>query len=223
MVFGVFDGHGGGAVSKFVKRHFVNFLVKNKLFKEGNYAEALRENFLVMDYIMTTKKGLESLKRIYDKEPKPQPMNVQNMNPAMLNELMKGVKKPSIDAFKEDAGIEEKSDDYDEELQDFASQQYDLFRTPKLLPGINTEATRSSLGGGELPEPYNNTGEWVSMCMGCTANVVIVTPDQIICGNLGDSRSVLARVNGEVVPLSIDHKPEDKVELDRITKAGGYV
>ena len=59
--------------------------------------------------------------------------------------------------------------------------------------------------------------------MGCTANVVIVTPEQIICGNLGDSRSILARINGDVLPLSIDHKPEDKEEIDRIHKAGGYV
>ena len=43
---------------------------------------------------------------------------------------------------------------------------------------------------------------------GCTANVVLITPDFIYCANSGDSRSV-ASVKNEVVPLSYDHKPED--------------
>lgn len=41
---------------------------------------------------------------------------------------------------------------------------------------------------------------------GCTANVVLITPDWIICANAGDSRSV-ARINGQTVELSRDHKP----------------
>lgn len=57
---------------------------------------------------------------------------------------------------------------------------------------------------------------------GCTSNVVLFTPDKIYCANAGDSRAV-ACVNGETVPLSKDHKPEDTEELDRITKAGGTV
>ena len=39
---------------------------------------------------------------------------------------------------------------------------------------------------------------------------------------MGDSRAVLSRA-GKAVDLSFDHKPEDKVELDRIQKAGGRV
>lgn len=57
---------------------------------------------------------------------------------------------------------------------------------------------------------------------GCTANVVLITPEFIYCANAGDSRSI-ASVNGKVVELSKDHKPEDPGQLDRITKAGGSV
>jgi protein phosphatase 1G len=32
-VFGVFDGHGGAEVAKFVKNHFVDTLVSNQNFK----------------------------------------------------------------------------------------------------------------------------------------------------------------------------------------------
>ena len=57
---------------------------------------------------------------------------------------------------------------------------------------------------------------------GCTANVVLITPKSIYCANAGDSRAV-ASINKQTVPLSFDHKPEDEIELNRITKAGGMV
>lgn len=40
--------------------------------------------------------------------------------------------------------------------------------------------------------------------------------------NAGDSRCVLCR-DGKAVEMSVDHKPEDQPESDRITKAGGRV
>jgi len=57
---------------------------------------------------------------------------------------------------------------------------------------------------------------------GCTANVVLITPEFIYCANAGDSRAV-ACVGGLAVELSKDHKPEDPTELERITKAGSSV
>jgi len=41
--------------------------------------------------------------------------------------------------------------------------------------------------------------------------------------NAGDSRAVLCRANGTTLPLSFDHKPQQEVEMSRITKAGGFV
>lgn len=57
---------------------------------------------------------------------------------------------------------------------------------------------------------------------GCTANIVLITKDKIICANAGDSRSVIYS-NGSATALSKDHKPDDPIEYDRIQKAGGYV
>jgi protein phosphatase 2C family protein 2/3 len=58
---------------------------------------------------------------------------------------------------------------------------------------------------------------------GTTAVTVLITQDKrIICSNAGDSRSVLSR-GGSVVPLSIDHKPGNEVELRRIKAAGSVV
>lgn len=40
--------------------------------------------------------------------------------------------------------------------------------------------------------------------------------------NAGDSRSVLCR-NNKPFPLSVDHKPDDALEKNRIKEAGGFV
>lgn len=38
----------------------------------------------------------------------------------------------------------------------------------------------------------------------------------------GDSRCVICRA-GETIEMSLDHKPEDQIEFERIKKAGGRV
>jgi serine/threonine protein phosphatase PrpC len=48
------------------------------------------------------------------------------------------------------------------------------------------------------------------MC-GCTANVVVFDSENYWVANSGDSRSVLCR-GGKLVPLSVDHKPESRIE-----------
>ncbi|XP_057952072.1 probable protein phosphatase 2C 75 isoform X2 [Malania oleifera] len=57
---------------------------------------------------------------------------------------------------------------------------------------------------------------------GSTAVVAILTPEDIIVANCGDSRAVLSR-GGRAVPLSSDHKPDRSDELARIKSAGGRV
>ena len=57
---------------------------------------------------------------------------------------------------------------------------------------------------------------------GCTANVVMIKDNVIYCANAGDSRAVVC-CNGVAENLSEDHKPDDKIEKDRIYKAGSTV
>ncbi|RHZ57015.1 hypothetical protein Glove_395g56 [Diversispora epigaea] len=58
---------------------------------------------------------------------------------------------------------------------------------------------------------------------GCTAVTAIITPkNEIYVGNAGDSRAVLS-VDGTAFPMSNDHKPVNKEESSRITRAGGFV
>ncbi|XP_040583915.1 protein phosphatase 1G [Lepeophtheirus salmonis] len=57
---------------------------------------------------------------------------------------------------------------------------------------------------------------------GCTAVVGLIVKDELFVANAGDSRCVVCR-NGEAIEMSIDHKPEDDIEKERIVKAGGNV
>lgn len=57
---------------------------------------------------------------------------------------------------------------------------------------------------------------------GCTAVVAVLKGNDLYVANAGDSRCVLCR-DGKAVELSLDHKPEDTAEMDRIHKAGGRV
>lgn len=57
---------------------------------------------------------------------------------------------------------------------------------------------------------------------GCTANVVLIRDKKIYIANAGDSRSLLYKA-GKVTRLSEDHKPDNDIEKQRISNAGGFI
>ena len=61
-VFGVFDGHGGKEISKFVSNHFTEELVINKNLP-NDMSQALKETFIKMDEIMVTPESVEEIKK----------------------------------------------------------------------------------------------------------------------------------------------------------------
>ena len=57
---------------------------------------------------------------------------------------------------------------------------------------------------------------------GCTANVILIRDKKIYIANAGDSRSLLYK-GGKVTRLSEDHKPDNEIEKQRISNAGGFI
>ena len=57
---------------------------------------------------------------------------------------------------------------------------------------------------------------------GSTAVCALISPTHFFLANCGDSRLVLSR-GGKAVVATLDHKPVNPVEKDRIQKAGGSV
>lgn len=60
--------------------------------------------------------------------------------------------------------------------------------------------------------------------IGCTSNVVYLdkTKKKIYVANAGDSRCVMGK-NNKSVEMSIDHKPDGQIEIDRIEKSGSTI
>lgn len=62
--FGVFDGHSGAEVAKYVAKNFVSVLVANQRFHTGRLEVTLQETFLQVDERLTSPEGQKSLIRL---------------------------------------------------------------------------------------------------------------------------------------------------------------
>jgi serine/threonine protein phosphatase PrpC len=101
-----------------------------------------------------------------------------------------------------------------------------LLRTPY---GKAKLASYEVRGKGASPEVMGTRDkENIVMSTGCTACQAIITQNEIIVSNAGDSRAVLALKSKNpkqytAQPLSTDHKPNLPGEKLRIEQAGGFV
>ena len=77
----------------------------------------------------------------------------------------------------------------------------------------------------EKKDPKEQTNDEMMLdCIGCTSNVIYIdkAKKKIFVANAGDSRCVMGKA-GTAVEMSIDHKPEGQIEIDRITKSGSVI
>ena len=116
-----------------------------------------------------------------------------------------------------------KSKDYEKALTEACVKVDDFLRSPEGIPTL-LKYTNAYSASKELPQKIRNNS--LNEEVGCTACIVLITQDRIICANLGDSRCVLGYEEGEKIvakPLSTDHKPNLPSEKQRIEKEGGFV
>lgn len=93
-----------------------------------------------------------------------------------------------------DEDEDEESDD-DEEIEEEEEDSYMAERTPTEEPGSDS---------------------------GSTAVLAMIKNKKLYVANAGDSRCILSR-GGKAIDMSVDHKPEDECEKNRIEAAGGKV
>ncbi|VDO94092.1 unnamed protein product [Soboliphyme baturini] len=86
--------------------------------------------------------------------------------------------------------------------------------------GNITEAIRE--GFLKMDDEILNNAEIRAGYAGTTANIVMLKNDTLYCGNVGDSRAVISHC-GLAEALSVDHKPLNEPESERIYAAGGFV
>lgn len=124
----------------------------------------------------------------------------------------------AADTSTHQSSDEDDTENGDEELGEDDTDDDDEEEDEEEEEEAEEEQEEDDLGETSLKE----TEEVPGNDSGCTAVVSLVTRERVIVANAGDSRAVLSR-KGEAVDLSVDHKPEDPIELKRITGAGGKV
>lgn len=91
--------------------------------------------------------------------------------------------------------------------------------TAQLLSGLaSLRRVHKALSQDASPAQAGGAADAV----GSTAVCVLVSKDELVCANAGDSRAVLCR-GGLAQSLSRDHKPGDHSERRRIEAAGGII
>lgn len=121
-------------------------------------------------------------------------------------------KKPLYEKFVEEEDYDEDdsdgsdSDEEEDDDEDSSEDEEDE------IDEEDDDDHEISMGLGEVPGKDS----------GCTACVALVRGNLLLVANAGDSRCVVSRA-GSAIDMSVDHKPEDDVERNRIEKAGGQV
>ena len=101
QLFGVFDGHGGNEVAKFVQNHFTEEFLKNPNYLRNDPKKALEETYDKMDTLMLEKEGIDELLSLYKKS-KEEASSVKENNRNAQIEALRQVIDPKE---KEDAQI----------------------------------------------------------------------------------------------------------------------
>ena len=92
-IFGVFDGHGGSEVAKFVANHFTEEFLKNPNYLKNDIKKALEENYKRMDVLMLEKEGSEELLTEYHKS-KEEAAKIKENNKNAQIEMLRQVIDP---------------------------------------------------------------------------------------------------------------------------------
>ena len=77
-LFGIFDGHNGPEISKYLSQHFCQFLTENINFINGNYKKSLEETFINLDESFRSLEAQLELSKYSNK--KEQNKNKDNFN-----------------------------------------------------------------------------------------------------------------------------------------------
>ena len=91
QIFGVFDGHGGNEVAKFVANHFTEEFLKNQNYLRNDIKRALEENYQKMDSLMLEKEGSEELLAEYKKSKEEASKIKENNKNAQIEKLREAI------------------------------------------------------------------------------------------------------------------------------------
>jgi protein phosphatase 1G len=112
------------------------------------------------------------------------------------------------------------SEETEASIRDSMQAKGSISKQEGLLAMLKIMEVRKRAAASEARAPDEGS---LQLNAGCTAVVALFQHDTLFVANAGDSRCVACRVGGAAEALSLDHKPNDEVELTRIEQAGGHV
>lgn len=197
-VFGVFDGHGGKEVAKFVQDQYIQTLAEIDEFHQGKFREALIRSFHRIDDLLADEQS-EKLLQSFRSLPNPS----ETVDAAFVHP--QGFKsKSKADERREVATVLENMDMFASVHKRANSTSVDTNHTGQ------SKTPPSSLRKPVIPVRTERSCALAPhrVIAGCTAIVVLKYEDKLYVANAGDSRAVLCRGDNSAVALSDDHKPQ---------------
>ncbi|XP_077991842.1 protein phosphatase 1G-like [Glandiceps talaboti] len=122
--------------------------------------------------------------------------------------------KDEVDEDEEDEDEDEDEEDEDDDEDEEDEDDSDSDEEDDDEENDDDVDVGRVLGVTDKEEPGSDSG--------CTAVVALLRGNELVVANAGDSRCIVSR-GGKAVDMSIDHKPEDLPERERIENAGGKV
>jgi len=253
-LFGVFDGHGGPAVSRWVSMNFMkSFKQKLRALEDNLESEDVHKRYPIDQLPVTRVAALaqalegtflevDDLLRQKTPEFEQDLRVIQNaaMRVRKREMALEGIEEPTSQSFFKDLidGRRWRVSDSDkgdkQEASPIADKDLsflDIFEDELKKDEQLKDSQRDRVLGGPGIE-FNITHDFQEKRLpydpqscGCTAVVAGLMIKPIPClvvANAGDSRCVLSR-NGKAVKMTVDHKPLQEREMQRIRAAGGTV
>jgi len=239
-IFGVFDGHGGFHVSRFVSKYFHTVLTSLKSYKNGNIEQALIDTFLLLDDMlkMTNVNNLMKTNEFYDDDFVFEFLAFQHITqenyrtyPYALGSDLSTNDSPKTNKRIDKSILGETSTACSESLFKNMTAHNDV-SIEKEIPlnesekNINYTECDETLNddvytfGGVVIDQSNDVHEsLISYSTGTTANVVLIRDKVCYIANAGDSMAVLYK-NGKAVRLNLEHKIFVQKERERIFRSG---
>jgi len=242
--FGVFDGHGGREVAQFCRHHLPDE-IRRQLLTIGETEPALGSSAVFGKALKQGFHAMDDMLRSPEHERK-----ILAFKQGGAAELT-GDSSSSSSTVDADAHETESNDSSGDEETDVGVEAQKQGgkgndnSKPTVLSllqkSIHTDLAQARKQGSlkkeeaaqvmmkmallrklESQAPLDNADAGIVDNVGCTAVCILLTEQEVVCANAGDSRSILCR-NGRPIELSHDHKPNHKTESDRIEAAGGKV
>jgi serine/threonine protein phosphatase PrpC len=226
-LFGIFDGHGGCAVSKFAAANF-NSLFKKFYSQDNNVENSLIKTYLYLDELLVNDEIDEILKKIHKTSEKLGfDISNYNQNTGIFSNIsLKNDKDDNSSLNLTNSSLF--SDDYNFNSDNDLNDQFST--------GLNSLSKGASMNRQQQSQKknYNNlknydinygmhkNKDYLCSYMGSTANIVFIEGNSIYVANVGDSYSVMYKDN-KAIKLNNEHKTSDRIEHERIISSGSFI